>query len=199
MSASAEAPNVQQELGSCVFPDCGLRHEQLLDHLKDRRVRLLVINTTLLNPLCSESVKLCRPACPHFNDARSQHDDPIEKAFIHLTQTTGIPRRSEILQYREQRKLLQGIDHAIRDTRRHLHNAHCPGTYADAALLCTQLRDQFRKDTDGQLPDPLLNVDTLEGMEQALLQLHGNIRMALEQLTQQLLEELQQSAIVATA
>ncbi|OGJ63694.1 hypothetical protein A3C37_02855 [Candidatus Peribacteria bacterium RIFCSPHIGHO2_02_FULL_53_20] len=189
MNTSAEATNLQQELGSFFFPDCGLRHEQLLDHLKARCVRLLVINTTLLNPLCSAEVKLHRPACPHFNDAR-QCSDPIERALMHLTQATGISRRSDILEYRKQRKLLQGIDRAIRDTRKHLHNTRCPGTYANAALLCSQTRDQFRKDTDGQLPDMLQNVYSLKAMEQALLQLHGDIRTALEQLTQQLMEEL---------
>ncbi|TSC60738.1 MAG: hypothetical protein Greene041662_111 [Candidatus Peregrinibacteria bacterium Greene0416_62] len=190
MDRFTEAIGLQQELAQFSFPNCELRHEGIRDDLRARGIRLLVINTTLLNSLCSEDVKLCRPACPHFNDARSQHDDPIERAFVLPTQKTGVPRRSDVLEYRKQRHLLEGIDHAIRSTRKHLHNIGCPGKYTDATVLCSQIRDQFRKDTDGQLPYILQNVDSLEAMEQALLQLHGDIRTALEQLTQQLMAEL---------
>jgi hypothetical protein len=178
------------ELRSFVFPDCGLHHEQLRTEVLQSQVLLPVINSSHLNTLCSADVKLCRPACPHFNDAR-QGSDPIEKALLFLGERRGISCKKEIDGYRELRVHLRSIDHCIRATRKHLHNLQCPGTYADIAVLCEHIKNDFRRHAAGVLPRTLENVSDMEGMEQALLAVHAEIRQALRSLVQSLIADLE--------
>lgn len=179
------------ELQSFSFPDCGLRHEQLKLEVRQTTVLLPVINTSHLNSLCAADVKLHRPACPHFNDAR-EGNDPIEEAYVVLGRHHGHSFREEILAYRALRQRLVGIDHSIRATRKHIHNLACRGKYATVEVLCNSVREGFLRHNAGILPHALIGISDMGGMEQALLTLHAEIRGTFQEITSGLVRKLQE-------
>ena len=189
MSLLESAAALEQDLESCEFSNCELRHEALRQEVQTARVPLNVISTVHLEHLCPRPIRRRRPACPHFTDVRDGND-PLERTMILLHQHSEGDWRQHRDDYLRLRLLLIGIDQAIRNVRRGIHNLQFSDYAMNEALFCEGILRTLSAHNRGELPTVLNNINSLRTLEQVFLQLYEEIRGNFERLTRLLLDKL---------